>query len=445
MAATNPQNGVRQVTQNQSLEALVNIGDDGRPTAWLAQRWEFTPDGRTLKLYLRPDLKFHDGSDVTAATVAKVLETLLPNGMGPAFADVERIAAPGPRELNLVLRQPSLFVLEALDQQFRSPAPINAGTGPFEPVGAASPTELRANDRYYLGRPIIDRLAVKTYPTGRAAWAELLRDHLDMLYDVGQDALDSLERSSKIQVFTYIRHYQYALIFNIRTPALKSSAIRRALSQAIDREAVVREALNGHGVASSGAIWPHHWALPPASGQRLFDPTAAAKVLATQKLHLTCLVPADYERLALVVKRQLQAVGVSVDVKEMPVDEIYDAMSRRAFDLVLFDVLSGPSIFRPYLWWHSGAANPAGFSSMTVDAGLDQIRHAASDAEYRAGVAAFQRAMYEDPPAVFLAWSERARAVSNRFVVPEVEPGRDILSTIRLWKPVANQSPSSRN
>ena len=49
---------------------------------------------------------------------------------------------------------------------------------------------------------------------------------------------------------------------------------------------------------------------------------------------------------------------------------------------------------------------------------------------YRAGVAAFQRAIVDDPPAIFLAWSERARAVSTRFDVP-VEPGRDILSTLR--------------
>jgi hypothetical protein len=43
--------------------------------------------------------------------------------------------------------------------------------------------------------------------------------------------------------------------------------------------------------------------------------------------------------------------------------------------------------------------------------------------------------MVDDPPAIFLAWSERARAISTRFDVP-VEPGRDILSTLRLWRPI---------
>jgi ABC-type oligopeptide transport system substrate-binding subunit len=119
----------------------------------------------------------------------------------------------------------------------------------------------------------------------------------------------------------------------------------------------------------------------------------------------------------------------------MPPEGIYDAMARRDFDAVLFEVVSGPSLFRPFLWWHSGAANPAGFSSAAVDAALDRIQHAASDDEYRASVLAFQRATIQDPPAIFLAWSERARAVSKRFVVTDAVAGRDILTTLRFWKP----------
>jgi ABC-type transport system substrate-binding protein len=91
---------------------------------------------------------------------------------------------------------------------------------------------------------------------------------------------------------------------------------------------------------------------------------------------------------------------------------------------------------RPYWFWHTdGPYNWGKFSSVPVDTALDSIRHAPDDAAYKAGVAAFQRAIVDDPPAIFLAWSERARAVSTRFEVP-VEPGRDILSTLRLWRPV---------
>ena len=45
----------------------------------------------------------------------------------------------------------------------------------------------------------------------------MLRDHLDMLYEVGTDALDSLERSNKISdVHLTSGRYQYAVVFNTR-------------------------------------------------------------------------------------------------------------------------------------------------------------------------------------------------------------------------------------
>src|SRR4051812_30163349 len=438
MATANPQNGVRQVAQNQSVEALVRIGDDGRPVPWLAKGWDFAADGRSLTVHLRPNVTFHDGSPVTAAAVAAFLQRVLPEFMGRAFEDVQHISASGPDDLEIALRHQSPFVLDALDIPLKSMGANQAGTGPFEPAGTEAPSELRANNRYYLGRPIVDRISVNSYPTVRSAWAELLRDHLDMLYDVGTDALDSFERSNKIAVYTYVRPYQYAIIFNTKGATFRSARIRQAIDQAIDRDLIVREALNGHSVASSGPIWPHHWALGSAAKRQMFQPQVAARTLANERLHFTCLVPADYERLALIVKRQLQAVGVSMDVKEVRPDEIYAAMARRDFEAVLFDVVSGPCTFRPFRWWYSGPKTPVGFSSQAVDASMDQIRHSASDDEYRAGVAAFQRATAEDPPAVFLAWSERARAVSKRFVVPNAEPGRDILSTLRFWKPAAD-------
>ncbi len=61
------------------------------------------------------------------------------------------------------------------------------------------------------------------------------------------------------------------------------------------------------------------------------------------------------------------------------------------------------------------------------------------------GISAFQQAVIDDPPAIFLAWMERARAVSKRFVVPTAEPGRDILSNLRLWRPSGISQQASRN
>ena len=82
--------------------------------------------------------------------------------------------------------------------------------------------------------------------------------------------------------------------------------------------------------------------------------------------------------------------------------------------------------------------------SPRLDEALDRIRYAANDEEYRAAVAGLQKATVDDPPAIFLAWGERARAVNRRFDVA-AEPNRDPLTTLRLWKPANGLESVNRN
>src|SRR5262249_50656902 len=106
------------------------------------------------------------------------------------------------------------------------------------------------------------------------------------------------------------------------------------------------------------------------------------------------------------------------------------------FDAWLADMNLAPNFFRQSLFWHSRSAyNWGHYESARVDAALDAMDQARSDAEYKEGAEAFQRAIIDDPPAIFLAWSDRLRAVSTRFEVRE-ERGRDIINTLRLWRPV---------
>jgi ABC-type oligopeptide transport system substrate-binding subunit len=147
--------------------------------------------------------------------------------------------------------------------------------------------------------------------------------------------------------------------------------------------------------------------------------------------------------MALVVKRQLAAIGVDMSVEEVGMQSIREALQNRHYDAVLTEMVSGPSLLRLYRMWHSGGV--AGATSPSIDAALDRVRYAATDDEYMNGISAFQQAVVDDPPAIFLAWIERARAVSKRFTVPAVEPGRDIMSNLRLWRPSGVAQQASRN
>ena len=446
LAQLTPQAGLQQFVGNLSIEGLIAPYEDGRPRPWLAESWDTSADRLTLTIRLRRRAKFHDGSPVTAPVVAEILRKALPALMGSIFQDdVSEILAPDDAQVQIRLHHPSLFLIETLETAIRKPGKSGAGTGPFQP--SDSSLILQSNESYYLEHPTIGRVALQTYPSIRTAWAELLRGNLDMLYEVNMDALDSLEASSNVSVFSFLRHYQYVVMFGNRASTLKSAAVRRELNAALDRDAIVRDALNGHGVPSIGPVPPQHWALDKSAPRLRFDPVVA-KNLRARKLNFTCLVPADsvFERMALALKQQLAFASVEMRVEEVTQDQMVQAVRSGDFDAVLVDVISGPSMFRSLRHYHSRAPfdyKPAPNSQ--IDAALDRIRHAPSDDEYRRGVTDFQQAVIDNPPEIFLVWGERARAVSRHFAVTQPEDGRDVLNTLRLWRPVTVQQLASRN
>jgi peptide/nickel transport system substrate-binding protein len=422
----------------------------------VAKGWTVAPDGRSIVVELRDNVRFYDGTPVTAQLVASLVHQSLPRLMGPAYDDVASIDVASKDTIEFKLRRPSSFLIDALELDVSKPGAPEVGTGPFMPVREA-PAELRANPNYYLGSPAIERVVLNTYPSERAAWAELLRDDLDAVYELGVDGLDSLQSATTINVLTVARPYQYLVLLNPQKPVLRSAATRRALNAGIDRAGLVRDALNGHGTPSAGPVSPRHWAAQGSFHALKYDPQWAAETLARATGHtagskpetlltFSCLVAPENERLALVVKHQLEEIGAEMSVEEASVDRLLEALASHRFDAILFDVLSGPSLFRAYRWWHSaGDFYPGVYASAAVDAALDAIRHSTADDEYRTGVANFQQSILEDPPAIFLAWSERARAVSKRFEVPPAEPGVDVIRTLRLWRPAAPAAPRSVN
>jgi len=447
LSLTNPNSGIRQLNQLMSVESLGRLSDDGRVEPQLADKWTLTDGGRTLRVTLKPNVKFHDGTAMTAAAVAEILPTALRGVAGPVLDDVDHIRAAGPDTIEIGFRRQSPLLLESLEVQVRKPGVAVVATGPFMTT-EDSTSDLVANPAYYMSAPNIGRLTIRNFPSIRAAWAELLRNNIDMLWEVGPDALDSLESSTSVATFRFTRRYQFTIVMNSAAPALKSTAIRRALNMGIDRGELVRRSLNGYGVPSSGPIWPKYWALQNGATPLPFNPVQAAASLADKKLRFTCLIPTDqtYERIGLELKHQLAAIGVEMDLRSATTDELFEAQKTGNYEAVLMEGISGPTLLRLYQFWHSrGAGNPGKLGNPTIDAALDRVRHSETETEYRSAATGLQDAFRDDPPAIFLAWSERARAVSKRFAVPTPEPGRDILATLRLWKPTDVKQRASQN
>jgi peptide/nickel transport system substrate-binding protein len=436
-------------------EPLLGLAWEGRATPRLAESWEWLDGHTTLRLHLRRDVKFHDGTPLTSATVVDFLRRR-------QYEFVTSINADDDHALTIRLSRPDAFFLERLIVPIVPIDRPDIGTGPYRLVTQTEPARLEAFDGYYRGRPSIDQIRVHTYVSQRAAWAAMLRGEVDYLHDVSRDAADFVEAQSNVGTYSYLAPYYLPIVFNLRHPVLRQIEVRRAINEAIDRQQIVTVAMRGRAVPADGPLWPHFWAMSAASPTYTFNREAANIRLdaagypvrpavdaanMAQRFHFTCLYwneGPQYERIALVVQRQLFEVGVDVEMKPVPMTDLLAKMGAGDYDAVMMQLSSGRALDWIDRFWHSRNQSQGLMSHYSsADDVLDRLRLAETEDETRRGVAELQRVLHDDPPAAFLVWLMNARAASRRFDVG-AEADRDILSNLRQWRLAAPPAQASR-
>ena len=457
--------GIRVVVAALTTENLTRSGPDGRHLPRLATTW--THNERTLRMQLRSDVTFHDGTPLTAEIVKQRLDAArfdareLP-GL-PMLRDIDTITVEAPDTLSVHLSRTSALVLDDLaniSMRLESDDPGWIGTGPFalEEFGPEL-TRLTANPSYHGGRPLIDVVEIRNFPTTRNAWAAMMRGEIDFLFDVPEETREFVEAESSVRLFNSDRPYAYAVIFNADIPAFRDARVRIALNHAVDRGAVIERGLRGYGRPSSG-IWGPHW-LYGADRVYRADPRLANQLLnetgypmpATEstdrhqmpsRLRFSCLVPegAPLERIALMVQKQLYDIGVDMALEPVSILELQSRLASGDYEAALAPPNTGRALSRLFAYWDpestgsDGVLGPSSYPHLgPVFAGL---REALSEDERKQAAGELQRVFYDDPPAIFLATRQAGRAVSRRFEVPDDEG--DILETLWRWRPASEDS-----
>lgn len=445
--------GVRLLTDLLYNEPLISHDATGRPGPALAHSWRWEEQGRLLRLRLKPGVLFHDGTPLTAPLVVRVLEG---SRRTLGFDRVTRIEAAGELDIDIRLSQPDVFLLTALNEvRIAHPDRPDIGTGPFEIVRRTPVVEARRFERYHGGRPGSAEVQILTYESQRAAWAALMRGEVDAAQEISRDAVDFMERTSQISTYSSPQPFYIPLVLNHRHAALGDPRVRRALGHALDRERIVERAMRGRGIVAEGPIWRFHWA-HQAREAADYAPGTAADLLEqagyplrpatdgapASRLSFRCLfVDEDpqYERIALMVQRQLFDIGVDVELVPLSLRDLAARAGTGDFDGFLAPANAGRSLMFTYLFWRSpGADAPAiwrtGYSG--ADEALDRMRASTSEDELRQSLQVLSERFTEDAPAVFIAWTEVTRAITRQISVGS-EAGTDPFTSIWKWSRAA--------
>jgi peptide/nickel transport system substrate-binding protein len=460
-----PSLGVSLLAKTLALERPTGNDASGRTSPRLIDSWTETDNGLTWRLVLKSQLRYQDGTPLTAADVKRHLDEArdVPAGqtLSVCVPDIRDVSIAGDREVVVRLNRRCAFLLDDLDMPVTRPAVENrplVGTGPFV-ITSSTKDEivLEANPYYYLGRPAIGRVVVKAYDTLRTAWADMMRGRVDFLWEVGPDTAEFLVDQASVQVRSYLSYYAYTIIMNSARPIFRDPAVRRALNIGVNREELLQQALKGQGLTGDDTVWPSFWARDGSVPGWRYDPAEAAGLLEIARrsgglrtsgvkagapvVEFTCLLPANftiYERLALLVQRQLRLVNVEMRIEALPADVYNRRIQTGDFDAVLTNMAGGPYRTIHYRFWHSPGIsrrwNFWGYQDAAVDAALEQMRDAPDDDGTRAAMRALSLALRENPPAIVLAWSNTVQAVSRRFEVPDGAVSRDALHSLSRWR-----------
>ena len=448
--------GLQNLASNLSTEGLTQLGVDGHAVPKLARSWTWENDGKRLRILLRTGVTFHDGTPLTSALAAKLVTAAVnrPSNLRlfTSLSDITDVRPDGDEAIVLDLKQQSAFLPEDLELPLTL-GPDN-GTGPYRVV-QRQPTDivLQGYNRYYGGAPRIDKIDVKSSGAMRTAWASLLRGELDLVTEVPPDAVEFVQ-NEQVEVISYSRRYQYLVAFNSKRAPFDKPIVRRALNYAIDRQRLLDNILQGRGIASTGPLWPKHWAYDHTITPYAYDSTLARSLLETaglriekhagrpdSRLRFTCMIPANssvLERIGLEVQKQLYVIGVDMQFEVVSPEEFNTRVQDGRFEALLIEMISGSSIGRAYNFWGSAknvkGLNVFGYENPEAERLFTVLRTSYNEAAERSATSNLQRVLLEDPPAIFLAWNERSRAVRRDFgVVPE--PDRDPLTTIWRWSP----------
>ncbi|ASI35287.1 ABC transporter substrate-binding protein (plasmid) [Exiguobacterium sp. N4-1P] len=199
---------------------LFWIDEDGLLKGELAHHYAW--QGNTLSLYLRKDVRFHDGSLMTSKDVTKSLRALI---AFPAYAwsyrHIEQIKSNGPYRVDLILDQQRNSLLPKLATLHTSIHKEGVGTGPFQLTQQDDKkTVLQAFANFFGVRALLDRIEFIQMPD---AYDPVYRTSLSETGETGTISTQSgfgliflNPRPGGVFESAEARHYIHRLIASVR-------------------------------------------------------------------------------------------------------------------------------------------------------------------------------------------------------------------------------------
>ncbi len=284
-----------------SLNAYDNLyryqGNPPKLEPWLAQSHTVSADGLTWEFKLRPGIKFHDGSEMTADDVVYSFRRVLGLGKAPAGAfkpvlKSENVTAPDKSTVKFVLDKPYAPFLAAIPiVMIVNPRVIKANEAGDEWAQKWLASNAAGSGAYQLDaatyRPL-ERVDLKKFDDHFKGWADapkapvlfqilptretstrvlgLLQGSIDLTDSyLPTDQVERIQKSKGVHIEKNTSMRVFILRMNNKKPPFDNINVRKCMAYAFNYDGFIKEILKGYAERNRTPMPNNLWGDPTAA------------------------------------------------------------------------------------------------------------------------------------------------------------------------------------
>lgn len=427
----------------QLYQTLYASAPDGKSLVpQLATKYTLSSDKKTWTFTLRKGVKFSDGKPMTSADVVFSIDDARAKGSLWASLDsaVASVSAEGPYTVVVTTKYPwsplladlALFSNGVVPKNFEGESrssfyqhPI--GTGPFKFAQWNKGQDLKvvANPYYWQkGRPYLSSVTWTVVPDANTRVLQVQGGQADIGEFPPWSSVNTLKGNPNVAMQLFPSSRTDFLTFNTKRKPFDDPHVRRAVSYALDRQAMIKAVLFGHGQPANSFLTPALWAYDKTVPGATFSLTKAkaelAKSSAPNGFKATLTVdPGDDTQVTLseMIQAELKPLGITITINR-------DSNATTDTESFKYDIsfsYDTTDIIDPDELVEFAVVGTAGTSSLftayndkTVNSLSLQAAHAFDKAQRQKLYSQVQQKVAQDAPLIPLFYSPFAYVTSNK-------------------------------
>lgn len=373
-------------TVNNALFDPLYIVDKDEVRYYLAESMEASEDKLTYKLKLKDNLKWHDGTKITADDVVYSVNISKDEKQGidarqTFVIDNKEVEVNKIDDLTVEFKLPSAFapfysgigdfriipkhIFEGesnLAESDKNNNPVGSGPFKFKEWKKGEMVVLDRFEDYYLGKPHLDSVVYRIIPDDNTSKIAFENGEVSASY-LAEDKFEALSSDSKFKTYSFDEGMLNYLILNEKNENLSKKEVRQAISYALNKEEIIKTSYsNLDNTEKAYSILTPSTKFYTGDVEKYDQNIEKAKELMNKagvsniKLNFQ-YTPKD-SKVAMVVKQQLTAIGIEVDTQQID-DNVYFSKilgeQERDYDILLNGYVMG--------------TDPDGYSSAYVSNG----------------------------------------------------------------------------